>query len=258
MRDDAEPWPFVRTMLALDTIDSTNDRAAELVRAGEIALPICVWTKRQTSGRGRGRHTWWSDPGSLTFTLAIDPDAHGLVLESEPKLALATAVAVIEALIELDLSSPALGIRWPNDIECEGRKLGGILPERVETDRGHRILIGVGINVSTDLAAAPAEVRRMATSLSAIRRTPLDDSTLPRLLSAILDHFSSVLGRVVRGDRELIERWNALDSLRDRWVTVDLGTRVVAGRGCGIGEDGALCLDQGSTQHRLFGGRVLR
>ena len=83
----------------------------------------------------------------MTFTLAIDPLAHGLTAEIEPRLALATAVAVIEALDELELGSPSLGIRWPNDLEAGGRKLGGILPERVETPRGHRILIGIGLNV---------------------------------------------------------------------------------------------------------------
>ena len=137
-------WPFVKTMIVLEEVESTSDRAAHLVRSGDVALPLCVWARRQTRGRGRGTRSWWSDSGSMTFTLAIDPEAHGLVCESEPKLALATAVAVIEALAELGFGSPALGIRWPNDLEAGGRKLGGILPERVETDHGRRVLIGAG------------------------------------------------------------------------------------------------------------------
>jgi BirA family biotin operon repressor/biotin-[acetyl-CoA-carboxylase] ligase len=258
VRDDAGPWPFVKAMVVRDEVDSTSDRAADLVRDGSIPLPLGVWAERQTRGRGRGDHTWWSDSGSLTFTLAIDPAAHGLVPASEPKLALATAVAVIDALAELGFDSPALGIRWPNDVEIDGRKLGGILPERVETDDGHRILIGVGINVSTAMTAAPAEVRSMATSLSAIRGSSLDTATSPRLLAAILEHFSSVLALLARHDPALSERWKALDLLRDARVTVDLGNQLAAGRGCGIDEEGALCLDQGGTILRLFGGRVLR
>jgi BirA family transcriptional regulator, biotin operon repressor / biotin---[acetyl-CoA-carboxylase] ligase len=258
VRDDAGSWPFVKSMIVRDEVDSTNDRAAELVRAGEVDLPLCVWAARQTRGRGRGNHRWWSDSGSLTFTLAIDPAAHGLVPASEPRLALATAVAVIDALADLDFNAPALGIRWPNDLEIDGRKLGGILPERVETDHGHRILIGVGINISTDMAAAPAEVRSMATSLSAIRGTPLGAATSPRLLAAILEDFSSVLDRLARSDLALSDRWKTLDLLRDAWVTVDLGNRIASGHGCGIDEEGALCLDQGGTIQRLLGGRVLR
>src|SRR5262245_17696864 len=101
-------------MVVLDEVDSTSNFAAELVRGGGLALPLCVWTTRQTRGRGRGSNNWWSDSGGLTFTMAIDPDAHGLARESEPKLALATAVAVIEVLIKLGFDSPTLGIRWPN------------------------------------------------------------------------------------------------------------------------------------------------
>ncbi len=259
VRSDAEPWPFVRTMVTPDAVASTSDRAAELVRSGEIALPLCVWSSRQTRGRGRGTQTWWSDSGSLTFTLAIDPDAYGLVPASEPKLALATAVAMIDALADLGFTAPALGIRWPNDVEIDGRKLGGILPERIETNDGHRILIGVGINVSTDMATAPAEVRRVATSLSAMAEEPCSTpQSSPRLLAAILDQFASVLTRLAEGDRALSDRWKALDLLRDAWATVDLGNRIAAGCGRGIDEDGALCLDQGGTILRLTGGRVLR
>jgi len=258
MPADAGSWPFVSAMMEFDEVDSTSDRAARLVLQDSIELPLCVWARRQSRGRGRGTHSWWSDPGILTFTLAIEPAAHGLAPASEPKLALATAVAVIEALRELGFDTPALGIRWPNDIQVDDRKLGGILAERVETSAGHRMLIGVGVNVSTDDAAMPEDVRRMAISLSAIRDGRVDSRTASRLLAAILDHFGRVLSRLVARDPELPRQWAGLDLLRDRWVSVDLGPRILAGRGCGIDEDGALCVDEGSTRHRLFGGQVLR
>ena len=179
-------WPFVKTAVAYDVVDSTSDRAAELVREGRMKLPLLVWARTQTRGRGRGIHRWWSDKGSLTFTLAIDPLEHRLSIENEPRLALATAVAVIEALDGSTSGAPPLGIRWPNDLEADGRKLGGILPERLETPRGRLILVGIGLNVRTDLAAAPARVRAMATSLAALHAKPLDESVSERLLPAIL------------------------------------------------------------------------
>ena len=144
-------WPFVRTMVERDVVDSTSDVAAALVRERSAVLPLAVWAHRQTRGRGRGTHEWWSDAGSLTFTLAIDPAAHGLTLTNEPKIALSTAVAVIDAMGELGFGEAGIGIRWPNDLECAGRKLGGILPERLESSDGHRVLIGVGLNVRTNL-----------------------------------------------------------------------------------------------------------
>ena len=235
-------WPFVRTMVLHEVVDSTNDRAALLVEDGLAALPLGVWAKRQTRGRGRGSHSWWSDAGSLTFTVAIDPAAHGLAAQDEPKLALATAVAVIEALRELALDPASIGIRWPNDLEVDGRKLGGILPERVVTPRGHRNLVGIGLNVHTSLGDAPAEVRAMATSLADVHAGRLDGDVSPRLLSVILGHFESVLGRLVDGDPELAVQWNSLDVLRDRWVSVDVGTHVVAGWGRRIDSAGGAVL----------------
>jgi BirA family transcriptional regulator, biotin operon repressor / biotin---[acetyl-CoA-carboxylase] ligase len=256
--NEPRDWPFVRALVKYEVLDSTSDRAAELVREGSTELPLAVWARIQTRGRGRGDNRWWSDAGSLTFTLAIDPAAHGLAFESEPKLALATAVAVIEALGELGLGRSSLGIRWPNDVEVDGRKLGGILPERLPTSQGHRILIGVGLNVLTSLANAPDDIRSLATSVAALHAKSIDEESLPQLLAAILRHFESVLGRLVKGDPALAASWNRLDLLRDQWIRVDLGARVVAGLGRGIDAEGALCLDDGRQQLRVLGGQVLR
>src|SRR4051812_48432802 len=99
-------WPLVRTLVHHEIVASTSDLARQLVVAGETELPLAVWATRQTRGRGRGSNRWWSDAGSLTFTVALDPAAHSLRPEHEPRLALAAAVAVIDALIPLGLAEP--------------------------------------------------------------------------------------------------------------------------------------------------------
>jgi BirA family biotin operon repressor/biotin-[acetyl-CoA-carboxylase] ligase len=251
-------WPFVRTVVTHEVIHSTSDRAIELVRHGMTALPLLVWAKSQSRGRGRSDRHWWSDVGSLTFSVATDPAQHGLAIEHEPRLALATAVAVIAALDDLGLATPSIGIRWPNDVEAAGLKLGGILPERLDTEGGTRLVIGVGLNVLTNLAEAPADVRAMATSLAELRGETLDLALLPRLLAAILNRFESVLHRLATGDSTLAAEWNRLDQLRDRQVRVDVGTSVVTGWGRGIDSEGALCLDVNGQPMRLFGGQVVR
>jgi BirA family biotin operon repressor/biotin-[acetyl-CoA-carboxylase] ligase len=254
-------WPFVRTLIHRDTLTSTSDLARDLALREEIALPLAVRADRQTRGRGRGTHVWWSDAGSLTFTLVLDPDAHGLRPEHEPRLALASAVAVIDAIGREFISarnSAALGIRWPNDIEANGRKLGGILPERVETPGGPRVLLGIGLNVLTRLAEAPVDVQRMAGALADLRPDPMPVDALDRLFHAFLETFDPMLARLAWSDPSLAERWNRLDTLRDRWVRVDLGPRVVAGLGRGIDPEGALRLATDREEVRLFGGQVLR
>jgi BirA family biotin operon repressor/biotin-[acetyl-CoA-carboxylase] ligase len=257
-RRPEDPWPFVHTLFEYDEVDSTSNRAADLAIAGSVSFPFAVWARHQTAGRGRGNHVWWSDAGSLTFTLALDPAAHGLSAESEPLLSLATGVAIIAALDELHLGDPSLGIRWPNDLEIHGRKLGGILPERVETANGRRILVGVGLNVSTDLTRAPDDVRAMATTLAQAHGGLLPATLLPTLLSAILRQIESALPRLATRDPALAAAWDRMDLLRDQWVTLDLGGGTITGHACGISSAGALCVNDGRVVTRLFGGQVLR
>jgi BirA family biotin operon repressor/biotin-[acetyl-CoA-carboxylase] ligase len=257
-QSEREPWPFVRELLVFDELDSTSNVARAMLVESTHALPLAVWARRQVLGRGQRDNPWWSDEGSLTFTIALDPSAHGLRVEQEPRLSLMTAAAVIEAIDAAGLSDPGIGIRWPNDIEAGDRKLGGILPERVETDAGHGLLVGIGLNVLTRLDLAPPAVRRMATSLGALRPGPLDDGILPRLLRAILVQFESHLYRLVENDPDLARQWSRLNLLRDRTVRVALGPRIIEGKVLEIDPLGALCLHDGQQTLHLFGGQVLR
>jgi BirA family transcriptional regulator, biotin operon repressor / biotin---[acetyl-CoA-carboxylase] ligase len=251
-------WPFVREMLVFEELESTSNNARAMLQHGAHALPFAVWAKHQTLGRGQRHNLWWSDKGSLTFTLALDAAAHGLRVEQEPRLALMTAVAVIEAIEQRGLSAPGIGIRWPNDVEIGDRKLGGILPERVEVGKEHRLLIGVGLNVLTQFDQAPSAVGRLATSLSAFQSEPLESSILPQLLSAILTRFEFNLYRLAEDDLGLAQEWDRLNLLRHQAIRVALGSRIVAGKVFAIDPQGALCLHDGVREHRLYGGQVLR
>lgn len=256
-QDAPDQGGFVQTLIEREEVGSTSDLARDLVRTGGVALPLLVVADRQTAGRGRGSHAWWSDEGSLTWTLAIDPAAHGLKAEQHGRVALASALAVIEALGPI-LKPGAAGIRWPNDVEVEGRKLGGILPETIESIEGPRLLMGIGLNVSTRLEAAPAAVRWMATTVERERRNGVGPVDRTMLLEAILDRLAKVLSTLARDDPALAEHWERLDSLRGRRVRVALGPKIVAGTGRGIDARGGLRLETTEGLVTLFGGQVLR
>ena len=237
-----------------DVVESTNDLAREHLLAGDVPPPFVVRSARQTKGRGRGANSWWSDEGSLTFTIAVRLASHALTLAHEPRLALATAVAIIEA-IQPAVSNPSLlGIRWPNDVEYEGKKLGGILPERVETSGGTAMIVGIGLNVSTRLNHAPPEVERMAVSLRNLASPP----DLNEVFHAILQRFQFVLPKLASDDQELTRQWDQLDRLRGHLIRIDLGPRMVRGTARGIDAEGALVLATDTEEIRVFGGRVMR
>lgn len=236
-----------------EALPSTSDYARELVLGERSSLPFVVWCRRQTQGRGRGTNSWWSDEGSLTFTLALDPQAHRLRIPHEPKLALAVAVAIIEALRPL-LRHHLPGIRWPNDVEIAGCKLAGILPERIDTPLGARLLIGVGLNVRNDFRNAPVEVARMATALAQFGVS----AELDEVLDAILKRIGSVLAALASDDPALAATWSQLDVLRGRPIRVDTGSRILSGLAQGITPSGALRLEGAEGPLLLYGGRVLR
>jgi BirA family biotin operon repressor/biotin-[acetyl-CoA-carboxylase] ligase len=248
---------FLRSIVRVEEVDSTGDLARRRVERGDLPAPALVWADRQTRGRGQRSNVWWSDSGSLTVTLVLDPSSLGLTPEQEPRVALTTAVAIIEA-IEALYPDCRPGIRWPNDVEVGGKKLGGILPERVEAPEGPRLLIGIGLNVRTRLEFAPVEVRRMAATLGDWDEANPSNDPKAELLWAILDRLGDRLRDLAESRSELVERWNQLDALAGSTVRVEVGSEFIEAIAAGIDESGGLrIIDRGRTRI-IHAGRVLR
>jgi BirA family biotin operon repressor/biotin-[acetyl-CoA-carboxylase] ligase len=119
-----------------------------------------VVTEEQTAGKGRMGRGWYSPKGtgvtcSLILRPAIEPG------QASP-VTMLTAVAVASAVERVAGVSP--GIKWPNDLLLDGKKICGILTEmNAEMERIHFLVVGVGINVNTDYF--PEDIKDIATSL---------------------------------------------------------------------------------------------
>jgi BirA family biotin operon repressor/biotin-[acetyl-CoA-carboxylase] ligase len=129
---------------------STNDHAAELRRRGTLFAPAVVLTGRQIAGRGRGNNAWWSSGGSITVTFVFPVEEH----LSPHQVPLLAGLAVCDAAAELS-GNADVSLKWPNDVLHDGKKLAGLLCERVRKAD----LIGVGVNVNNDPRHAPAALR---------------------------------------------------------------------------------------------------
>lgn len=245
---------FFRSEIFHEELSSTSDLAKELVEEGLVDLPFVVRAHRQTRGRGRGDHQWWSDEGSLTFTIGFDPEALGLSRLQEPRIALATAIAMIAAF-EMFVPPGTFQIRWPNDVESGGRKVAGILPERVETNASPRLLVGIGVNVASHMQDAPEDVSRMAASL---RDLGAIDCQISDVYHALLKEIPNAWIRLAREDPAMAIEWSSRDSLRGRPVSLRLGGDVVRGSGAGIDRSGALLVSNDLGTKAYHGGQVLR
>jgi BirA family transcriptional regulator, biotin operon repressor / biotin---[acetyl-CoA-carboxylase] ligase len=215
----------------LEATPSTNAVVAERARAGEPEGLVVV-AEHQQAGRGRLDRTWVTPPRtSLTFSLLLRPD---LPAAQWPWIPLWTGYAVHAALAA---HVPGLGLKWPNDLLVDGRKVAGILLERVETPDGPAAVVGVGLNVSQTRDELPVE---QATSLA------LETGAAPDRTGVLTDVLASL-----EGHRGLLAR---REELRAAYAgaCVTLGSElrvevpggvVVEGRGADVDADGQLVVD---------------
>lgn len=224
-----------RVLVGYEECGSTNSEARELGRRGypEGTVVLC---RRQTAGRGRLGRRWESPPGGIWMSVLLRPQAG-----RHPAAGVLLAAGSLAACRALEqVVGLRCGIKWPNDVYWEGRKLGGIL---AEAGPGF-VVLGLGINADVPLSALPEGVREGAASvLEAAGRAPLAELT-----AALLTHLDGLYAVLVRqGEAPLLREW------RDRAIV--LGREVVVAAGepwTGVAEDvdaeGALLVRKASGE----------
>lgn len=128
----------VPKLIYFDEIDSTN---AEFLRMDRTSLPelTAIVAASQSAGKGRLDRDWVSEPGSsLAVSVLLRPQGSP---EQLAWITLLAAVSVRATLKSLGVSEP--GIKWPNDVLVEGKKVSGILAQL----DGKDLILGIGINL---------------------------------------------------------------------------------------------------------------
>ncbi|MDO5068028.1 MAG: biotin--[acetyl-CoA-carboxylase] ligase [Propionibacteriaceae bacterium] len=205
------------------TTGSTNADLVARARAGAQEGEVLVaW--EQTAGRGRLDRSWVSPPGaSVAMSMLLVPQQP---FERWGWLSLLAGMAVREALEEIAPRAGRVQLKWPNDVLIDGRKVCGILSERVEHPDGARAVVGLGINIAMNEAELPVDT---ATSLR-IAGFPEERR---EVVAGVLAHFET-----------FYRRWQASGDVREEYrrlcSSVGAELRIVVDRGCsipGIGHD---------------------
>jgi BirA family biotin operon repressor/biotin-[acetyl-CoA-carboxylase] ligase len=215
-------------------LPSTNDLAKEL-GARQAPEGTLVLAERQTQGRGRLGREWDSPAGAGVYaSLLLRPKLPPWDL---PQITLTTAVAVVRAVSRA--AGLALGIKWPNDLLIQGRKVGGILTEmETEADRIRYLVVGLGLNVNN--AAFPPELADAATSLYLAAGRPFDRV---RLLQAWLTEMEDLYAGFLAGEfAAILDEWRRHAVTLGREVAVRQGARVIRGQAVDVAPDGALLI----------------
>ncbi len=295
LREEGKPSVFGRTELEsrlretalwagkplyyYESLDSTNLQAKRLAEEGTPHGALVV-ADRQTAGRGRRGRSWSSPAGSnLYFTILLRPK---ISPDKASMLTLVMALAIAEGISQVcagsggDQAESARataeggifqvcagsqvvqkpGIKWPNDIVLDGRKVCGILTEMslsVEQDSIQYVVIGAGINVAKQ--DFPEEMRNRAVSLEEIYG-PVGRS---RLLVAVMRAFEKNYEEFIGAESlaPLKDRYEALLLNRGRKVQVLDPKGEFEGTALGIRDTGELLVELPEGEVReIYAGEV--
>lgn len=227
---------FVTIVERFAELGSTSDWAKARAAIDDCPLPMLVITDCQTAGRGRGANRWWSDGGSLTFSLAVGPELLPAERAHAPLIALASGVAVVNALAPF-VAPQRLGLHWPNDVFVEQRKLGGILIEMLPNRRG---VIGIGLNINNRLEDVPPEIRAATVSLGELTGKAHDTTAI---LVQLLKELERQLAELRSNPALVAGHADQFCLQHGQVLTLDTGQRLVSGRCLGIATDGCLKLE---------------
>jgi len=246
-----EAETFIRHVEWFAELASTNDLA--LTRAAEPSteLPRLIWAGQQTAGRGRGANQWWSAPEGLTFSILVDGPAIGLPPACWPQLSMVTSLAVAVTLRQF-LPDDRIGLKWPNDVQVDGRKICGILVEPSPVIPA-RVVIGMGLNVGNSFHHAPAELQSQAIALVDVLANPPE---LVDLLIELLNSWDALSQSLRGGQLNLVERWSPHCVLSHEAVTLTRGSEKIDGICRGISREGALLIEVGGRFEQHWAGTV--
>lgn len=146
-----------KNIIHFETIDSTNTYSKSI--AMKEPEGTVVISEEQTKGRGRLGRIWDSKAHEgIWMSIILKPD---ILPYKSTFLTIIAGASIAKALNDLGIK---VGIKWPNDIILNGKKLCGILTElSAEIERINYIVLGIGMNVKNK--DFPSDIENIATSL---------------------------------------------------------------------------------------------
>lgn len=229
-------------------LDSTNTCLSG--KAASLPSGYACLAEYQSSGRGRRGRSWVSPYAanvylSLLWRFSVSPAVLG-------GLGLVSGVAVARALRQAGLQD--IGLKWPNDVIWQGRKLAGTLLEMTGESYGPiNVVIGVGLNVRMPAAAGghidQAWVDMETAVGKSVSRNIVAGLLLQHLLLA-LQQFQA------KGLTPFLQEWQQWDIVTGKTIRLQLPNETLTGIAKGIDHNGALLLQSRGTISSHMAGEV--
>ncbi len=257
-----------------DSVTSTNDVAKNLINE-YCPEGTIIFADEQTDGRGRFGRVWEAKRGeSISTSLVLYPTL------SDEAISCITLVAALSVRLAVKrFAGLECKIKWPNDITISGKKICGILTERIFIDGKSAVILGIGVNVKNE--TFPEELEDKATSVwkevvrekeemsevlkgdndesyndDVMKKLMEEDNT--ELLYYIWDAFNEYYDIFVKTGNMagLSEEYNECLINVGRVVKTDEVMGEIRGVALGINDDGELCISTGKGKKCVRSGEV--
>ena len=223
-----------------ESVASTNDVAKTWLMAGAPELASVI-ADEQRHGRGRKGRVWHTPPGrALALTVILCPPARHL-----PRVNMIGALSVFD--LAQRVGCGGIGIKWPNDVQVQGKKLSGVLPEAIWED-GELVGVALGIGVNVRMDFQGTELENQAISLEAAIDKRLDRAELTAMLLSCVEYWYRLI------DTEAVFRtWRSRLNLLQSPVQID----DIKGIALDVSADGELLVqDERAKIHRISSGAI--
>ncbi len=223
-------------ILTYGRVTSTMDIARQMVEMG-AREGIVIFSEEQTHGRGRSGHSWVCPKfKGLLATIVIKPRIN------TEHIFLVTgmlAVAVAET-IQNTLSLKA-GIKWPNDVLINGKKVGGVIVEVIKFHKQiYTFSLGIGINVNQEHYELPESPNIPTTSLFIEKKSAVNRIEFAKNLLESIDKWYGVLKDAHY--EPILKRWRELCITIGQKLTVVEGDKLYHGKMIDISPGGGITL----------------
>lgn len=215
-------------------VGSTQEIAKGLATKGSRDGAL-VAAETQTAGKGRRNRNWCSPEGGIYLSIILRPE---IAPSQAPLMALLAGVATAKTIRKLHKVKAEL--KWPNDIQINDRKVGGVLIEiAAEADFVNWLVVGIGLNANTKTVSLPPELRTTAVSLEEECGREIPRVEFVRRLLEEIERLYLVFKE--QGSAPILEGWKSMANTLGVPVQVTNG-KVIEGEAVDVDRDGALII----------------
>ena len=230
-----------------DNLPSTNEWAKENLNKLSKTKINFITANQQTNGQGSHGRSWESPLGGIYCTICFHNDKCG----NPTTITLASAVTICSYFESIGIK---LNIKWPNDIICNNKKIGGILSEY--SDNWLIVGFGLNINLSKDNLI---DINRPIFPATSLKIEGFNNLNCIKILHELYEYFTKeILKWNESGISKFIDGYEKYNILTDKNLLINVNNEKVTGKYKELGSEGELIILDNHTSKKIFCGEILK